>query len=207
MAGKTSFIKMVGANVVLGRTLGLCTASRAVIPVAGVMTHVRAEHSIESGRSRYFDEIDAVLELFRSLERDDCRLFLIDELLNGTNTLERIAAARAVLEALSDRAQVIVTTHDVELQALMPGRFDLFHFAEAPDAEGFFDYRLRPGPSTERNAIRLLERLGFPTDVVARAMVYAEQPAKAGRCVEVPSGSDLPERGTFEAWPDSEVRR
>ena len=100
-------------------------------------------------------------------------MFLIDELFSGTNTIERIAAARAVLESISSSATVLVTTHDVELQALLGERFDLYHFREDPDVEGFFDYRLRPGPTNERNAIRLLARLGFPDDIVRRALSFS----------------------------------
>ena len=74
---------------------------------------------------------------------------------------------------LSERALVLVTTHDVELQALLSDRFELFHFREDPDIESMFDYRLRPGATTARNAIRLLERFGFPAPIVASALRYA----------------------------------
>jgi DNA mismatch repair ATPase MutS len=87
--------------------------------------------------------------------------------------VERIAIARAVLERLSRHAQVLVTTHDVELQQYLAGNFDLYHFQESPDIEGFFDYRMRSGAAVERNAIRLLGRVGFPADVVARALALA----------------------------------
>ena len=78
-----------------------------------------------------------------------------------------------MLDSLSSNAQVLVTTHDVELQALLGERFELFHFREDPNVEGFFDYRLRPGRATERNAIRLLARLGFPDDIVQSALNFA----------------------------------
>ena len=103
------------------------------------------------------------------------RLFVIDELFNGTNTLERIAAARAVLEVLCRNALVLVTTHDVELQDCLVNRYELYHFQEEPEVEGFFDYKLRRGAATDRNAIKLLERMGFPGDVLANAMAYASQ--------------------------------
>ena len=84
--------------------------------------------------------------------------------------MERIAIARAVLERLCLDAQVLVTTHDVELQPYLSDDYDLYHFQENPDVEGFFDYQLRPGAATERNAIRSLDRVGFPVAVVACAM-------------------------------------
>jgi DNA mismatch repair ATPase MutS len=175
MAGKTTFIKMVGTNIILGRTLGICLASKATVPRSGVRASIRGEHSVESGKSHYFAEIEAILSFIESAKRGDRSVFLIDELFSGTNTVERIAGARAVLQSISSKAQILVTTHDVELQALLGQRFDLYHFQENPDVEGFFDYRLRPGRATERNAIRLLERMGFPEEIVQRAMTFATE--------------------------------
>lgn len=80
-------------------------------------------------------------------------------------------------------AIVLVTSHDVELQALLDGAYALYHFQENPEVEGYFDYRLRPGPATGRNAIRLLERLGFPHEITANAFAYANPggtPTSAG---------------------------
>jgi len=175
MAGKTTFIKMIGANIVLGRTLGFCFATEAAIPRSSVMASIRGDHSIESGKSHYFAEIEAVHSFIENARRGDCRVFVIDELFSGTNTVERLAAARAVLESLSRNAQVLVTTHDIELQSVLADRYDLYHFREDPEIEGFFDYRLRSGATTARNAIRLLDRMEFPADVVSAAMAYAEE--------------------------------
>jgi MutS-like protein len=173
MAGKTTFIKTVGLNMVFGQTLGFCFASSAVLPRSIARAAIRGEHSVESGRSHYFAEVEAIRSFLESARQGQCRVFLIDELLSGTNTVERIATARAVLESLSSNAQVLVTTHDVELQALLGERFELYHFREDPNVEGFFDYRLRPGRATERNAIRLLARMGFPDDIVTGALSFA----------------------------------
>lgn len=175
MAGKTTFIKSVGLQLLIGQTLGFCLAREARLPRVPVMTSIRGDHSVAEGKSHYFAEVEAIRAFIDLHERGVPAVFLIDEPFSGTNTVERIAAARAVLDALSRRATVLVTTHDVELQALMPDRFELCHFQENPDVEGFFDYRLRPGRATERNAIRLLERMGFPERVVADAMAYVQE--------------------------------
>jgi hypothetical protein len=178
MAGKTTFIKMVGLNVIFGRTLGFCLATRALIPVTGVMASIRSEHSVESGKSKYFAELEAVRNFIVKAGRGECGLFLIDELFNGTNTVERLAAGRAVLESLADQALVLATTHDVELQKDLDSRYDLYHFQANPDVEGYFDFRLRSGRSSQRNAIRLLEREGFPAEIVAGALAYSERYAQ-----------------------------
>jgi len=174
MAGKTTFIKMVGANIILAHTLGVCFAAAAVIPRSKVRASIRAEHSIESGKSHFFAELERILSFVQMAERGDPAVFLIDELFRGTNTPERIAAAKAVLERLGANTQVLVTTHDIELQNLLGAGFLTFHFVENPDLPEVFDYRLHPGLSASRNAIKLLEKLGFPPPVVAEARRLAD---------------------------------
>lgn len=174
MAGKTTFIKMIGINIILGRTLGFCLASKATLPNSSVMASIRGEHSVESGKSHYFAELEAIHLFIERAKQGVCKVFLIDELFNGTNTVERLAAARAVLECLSAYAQVLVTTHDVELQDDLARIYALYYFQEDPDVDGYFDYQLRSGKSTKRNAIALLARKGFPSDLVAQAMAYSK---------------------------------
>jgi len=149
--------------------------------VAGFYPQLQPPATVESGRSRYFAEIDANLGFIESAAQGDCQVLVIDELFSGTNTIERVAAAKAVLEALSARVQVLVTTHDVELQQLLSERFDRYHFREDPTVEGFFDYKLRSGASYERNAIRLLERLGFPPEIIREALVLVDQQKTSGK--------------------------
>ncbi len=175
MTGKTAFMKVVGLNIVFAQTLGFCLATSATIRRSAVMAAIRGEQGIEDGKSRYLDEIQSILGFVRLAERGDCRVFIIDEIFSGTNTAERIAAGKAVLDDLSRHAQVLATTHDVELQELLSERFERLHFREDPDVDGFFDYKLRVGASKERNAIRLLERVGFPPRIIEEAMQLAER--------------------------------
>lgn len=170
MAGKTTFVKMLAINAILGRTVGFCLAARAVLPRLPVMAAVQGQHSVETGKSHYFAEIEAIRSFLDTETHHRGGLFLLDEPFSGTNTAERIAIACAVLRALSERSVVLVTTHDVELQGLLGERYTLYHFQEDPDVEGYFDYRLRNGAATERNAIRLLARIGFPSEVIGEAM-------------------------------------
>ena len=170
MGGKTTFIKMIGINVIFGRNLGICLAARARIPHIPVMACIRSQQSVESGKSRYFDEIEAILSFLRSGAQTP--QLVLDEPFSGTNTTERIAAAKAVLAALSLHSVALATTHDVELQGLLVERFDLYHFLERPDLAALFDFRLRSGPCTEGNALRLLARIGFPAEIVGEAMAY-----------------------------------
>ncbi len=70
---------------------------------------------------------------------------------------------------------MLATTHDAQLQQLLADRFDLYYFQEDPGIDGYFDYRLRRGISSEHNAIRLLERVGFPPAVIQDALAQASR--------------------------------
>jgi hypothetical protein len=169
MAGKTTFIKMVGTNIILGRTLGVCFAAAAAVPRSKVMASIRVEHSVESGKSHFLAELERILSFVQAAERDGQAVFLIDELFRGTNTPERVAAGKAVLESLGAHTQVLVTTHDVELQHLLGPSFLTFHFVENPELPEVFDYRVHPGIATSKNAIKLLEKVGFPPAIIREA--------------------------------------
>lgn len=173
MAGKTTFIKMLGINAVLARTLGICLASRAIVPRVRVLASIQGSHSVASGKSHYFTEVERIQSFFDTVDQEQPSLLIIDELFSGTNTIERIAIARSVLEALARNAIVLATTHDVELQTALKAHYNCYHFQEDPDVDGYFDYRLRSGATRARNAIRLLAEMGFPQSVIAKAMACA----------------------------------
>lgn len=105
------------------------------------------------------------------MSREGNHLFLLDELFKGTNTVERIAIAKAVLSALiRQRNIVFVSTHDIEPASLLKDEYDPYHFCEnVENGVLSFDYKLKPGPVTERNAIRILEICGYPQEVVQEA--------------------------------------
>jgi MutS domain V len=178
MTGKTTFIKMIAMNVVLGHTLGICLADQAILPRSPVRALIHGDQSIEEGKSRYFAEAEAIRAFIAEAATGECGIFILDEPYSGTNTVERIAVAKAVLGAIGAKAQALVTTHDVELQHLLGANFQLFYFQEDPSVATFFDHKLHSGASTQRNAIRVLERLGYPAHIITEALatVAAREP-------------------------------
>jgi hypothetical protein len=168
MAGKTTFIKTIGLNVILARTIFVCLAERASLPRRIVRSSIKLDEKVIDGNSYYSREIEQIREFLNCPEHRF--LFLIDEIFRGTNTIERIAIGAATLRYLNQRNMVLVTTHDVELQPLLHDCSRLFHFSEQVDGNRYyFDYILRDGPCRAGNAIKLIELKGFPPNLVEEA--------------------------------------
>jgi len=175
MAGKTTFMRTVGLNLILARTLNIALAREALLPRAVVASSIRREDSLQAGQSYYFAELERLLAFIRAGDGESLHLFLIDEIFRGTNTTERIAASAAVLEHLGRRHLVVVTTHDLELQGMLGDAYQVSHFSEQiVDGQCRFSYRIQPGPCTSRAAIRLLEINGYPERIIRRASALAD---------------------------------
>lgn len=171
MAGKTTFIKTLAVNLLLAQTLGVCLARKAVLPPARVRTMIAREDIIGSGQSYFYFEASELLRMLQDAERSGHEhWFVLDEIFRGTNALERVAAGNAVLNHLNTHGLVVASTHDHELTKLLRNDFDLYHFSEViTDKEAKFDYLLRKGPCTTRNAIKLLILAGYPKSVTDQA--------------------------------------
>ncbi|MHB8797946.1 MAG: MutS-related protein [Thermoanaerobaculia bacterium] len=183
MSGKTTFLKTLGVNALLARTLTTCAARRWEAPAFEVVSAMGRNESLTEGTSYYLAEVRRVGELIEATAGTTPRLFLLDELFRGTNTLERIAAGKAVLARLARGPHLVaVASHDLELVPLLHGAYVPYHFREEI-AGGVlsFDYRLRPGPSSTRNAIALLAWAAYPPEVVADALATVETLLSAGR--------------------------
>lgn len=176
MAGKTTFIKTIGVNLLLARTLGFCFAKSAVFPNADVFSTIRRKDDLLEGKSYYYVEIETLLEFIKVSDSDKLCLFLIDEIFRGTNTVERLAASSSVLKYLGNRSMVLVTTHDIELEAMIAGGYKMYHFEEQViNGVHSFDYKIKQGPCKSRNAIHLLEISGYPEGIIKEASSTAEK--------------------------------
>ncbi len=171
MAGKTTLLRALGANQVLA-LLGAPVAAadlktRPILP----WTAMRVQDSINEGVSFFMAELRRLRRVVDAA-REGPTLFLLYEILQGTNTAERRTAARIVLNHLLETGSIgAVTTHDLTLADapdLRPRSVNI-HFREdvLEDDEGRrrlnFDYQLRPGPATSKNALILLEMVGLGT--------------------------------------------
>jgi len=183
MSGKTTFLKTLGVNALLARTLATCAARSWEAPPYEVVAAMGSRDSLTEGTSYYLAEVRRVGALLGASVGAAPRLFLLDELFRGTNTVERIAAGKAVLDRLATSPHLVaVASHDLELVPLLHGTYVPYHFREeVAGGELSFDYRLRPGPSSTRNAIALLEWAGYPAEVVADALGSVEALLAGGR--------------------------
>jgi len=171
MSGKSTLLRAIGINAVLANAGGpVCAASLALGRVR-VATSMRVSDSLEEGTSRFYAELKKlklVLDLAKTGEGGTL-LFLLDEILHGTNTRERLIGARAILRHLVERgAMGAVSTHDLglgDLESEMPSHVQNVHFEEQVEGETMtFDYALRPGIVQSSNALRLMKIVGL--DVV-----------------------------------------
>lgn len=182
MSGKTTFIRAVGVNVVLAQTLNTVLAESYEAPELVVRASIGRNDDLSSGKSYYLAEVESIGSLVAASGGERQQLFLVDEIFRGTNTTERVAAGRAVLAWLT-RANdiVLVATHDLELLELLAGQYTPFHFREqVVNDELYFDYTMRAGISSTRNAIAMLRLMHFPPALVDDATATAERLARRG---------------------------
>lgn len=173
-SGKSTFIKAVAICGILAQTLHTCTARRFCTRPVLVMTSMAVRDDITANESYFMTEIKSLLRILKKIPDVHCACY-IDEILKGTNTIERIAASVAVLGFLRKLdCLCMVATHDIELTQLLGNSYDNYHFRESMSDSGIeFDYRIYPGPSRTRNAILLLDHLGFEPSITQQAMALA----------------------------------
>lgn len=176
MSGKSTLLRSIGLAAVLGQAGSVVCASRVVMTPLRTFTSMRIHDSLTGGVSLFMAEllrlkalVDAADE--GSREGAPALLYLIDEVLQGTNSEERrVAARRIITHLLSSNAIGAVTTHDLALHedpTLDPASSKV-HFRETVGEAGSdvlsFDYVLRPGLATSRNALKLLRLVGLGAD-------------------------------------------
>jgi DNA mismatch repair ATPase MutS len=171
MSGKSTFIRAVAINSILAQTIYTCFAAEFTTPVLKVFSSIRIADNVQDGKSYYFEEVNTIKGLIEASEKAFQNLFIIDEVFKGTNTIERVAAAKAILTFLNKNENIVlVSSHDIELVELLYSEFELYHFAENIENENLvFDHRLKPGPLKSRNAIKILSISNYPAEVIEEA--------------------------------------
>lgn len=178
MAGKSTFIKAININILTSQVLNTSFSNLYAAPIWRLMTSMTIKDDLTENSSYYMEEVYSIQRLLKCSEKlDQQYLFTIDEIFKGTNTIERISTAKAILEYLNSRNHLIlVSTHDIELTKMLNDGFDLYYFQESiTDNSLSFDYQLKKGILRKSNAIKILEITGYPTSITKEAMALANK--------------------------------
>lgn len=208
-SGKSTFLKTVALGAVLSQTICTVPAKRFSAPFYRVMTSMALRDNLTGGESYFMAEIRALKRILDAcgenvgMEAGGCEadaadvmdkadgacgqgpspvLCFVDEVLRGTNTVERIAASSRILKSLTGRRVLcFAATHDIELTHLLEKEYDNYHFEETIERGDIsFNYLLKEGRAQSRNAIRLLEVMGYDKDVTKEAELLAEHFLETG---------------------------
>jgi ABC-type branched-subunit amino acid transport system ATPase component len=166
MAGKSTLLRAIGLNVVLAQCgAPVCCSSLTLSPLA-VGASITVQDSLQSGLSRFYAEIQRLKQITDLASATQPTLFLLDELLSGTNSHDRRVGTEALLRGLLARNAIgLITTHDLaltEIAAELNGRAINMHFGDRFSAgELHFDYKLTPGIANSTNALQLMRSIGL----------------------------------------------
>jgi len=167
MSGKSTLLRSMGLAAVMAQAgAPVCARKLRLSPLA-VRTSVKISDSLASGVSHFYAEVARLKGVLDATREAAPVFFLLDEILHGTNSNERQIGARWLLSELVEKNAIgAVSTHDVELCRLPPHLMDHVlqcHLRESVEAGKMtFDYRLRPGPVSGGNALRLMRLVGLP---------------------------------------------
>lgn len=168
MTGKSSFLRTVGVNLRLAYAGGTVQAQMLRLAPFRLFTSIHVSDSLAEATSYFYAEVRKLTALLEELNRegDHPLFFLIDEIFRGTNNRERLIGSRAYVAALVGRRGTgMIATHDLELAQLASSHPAVanYHFRDdVQNGRMVFDYKLRPGPSTTTNALRIMQQFGLP---------------------------------------------
>lgn len=166
MSGKSTLLRTIGVNAVLAQAGAPVRARRLRLSSLNIGASIRIQDSLQEGTSRFYAEITRLRQIMDTAANRPPVLFLIDELLHGTNSHDRRIGAEAIVRGLVNRHAIgLVTTHDLALAHIadaLGARGANVHFQDhLEDGRMHFDYRLRSGVVQKSNAIALMRSVGL----------------------------------------------
>ncbi len=181
-SGKSTFLKTIAINAILSQTIYTSLARNYQADMFYIYSSMALRDDIMSSESYFIVEIKSLKRILDAGRIRKPILCFIDEVLRGTNTVERIAASAKIMESLAQQHILcFAATHDIELTHLLEERYSNYHFQEEiEENDVHFNYRLFAGRATTRNAIKLLGVIGYENDIIEDAERIAERFAKTG---------------------------
>lgn len=175
-SGKSTFIKTLAINAILAQTIYTSVSKGYKGSFFMIYSSMALKDNLFGNESYYIVEIKSLKRILDRVNQEYPILCFIDEVLRGTNTLERIAASSRILAALArDNTLVFAATHDIELTHILEDDYSNYHFQERiENNQILFDYKLYKGKAVSKNAIKLLDMMGYPKEITASAESAAE---------------------------------
>ena len=168
MSGKSTLLRTAGINLVLAYAGAPVCAHSFRASFMSINTCMRVSDNLGENISSFYAELLRIKRIVQEAETGKRVFFLLDEVFKGTNSLDRHTGARVLIKKLSQTNSLgLVSTHDLELCDLAQEnkRVANYHFQEYyQEGKIYFDYKLRPGPSTTRNALFLMQLAGIEVD-------------------------------------------
>lgn len=171
MAGKSTFLRSLGLAALLSQTAVFSPSESYKGPLFQIRSSMSVQDELAEGKSFFHREAENLLAIYKDAQTEAPSLLFVDEILKGTNSAERLAAAIEILRELEgQRALLCVATHDTALAEALKQGYECWHFTDQQkDGQRSFDYQLKRGIVQTTNALATLEALGFPSALMERA--------------------------------------
>lgn len=182
-SGKSTFLKTIALCSLLAQTIQTVPAESYCAPIFRIFSSMTLRDDLEGGDSYYMVEIKALKRVIDESKKGGNKvLCFVDEVLRGTNTVERIAASTEILRYFSqENVLCFAATHDIELTGMLNDVYDYYYFeGDITENDIHFHYHLQAGVAKTRNAIQLLKLMGYETEIVERAETMAQRFLKEG---------------------------
>lgn len=171
-SGKSTFLKMVAICAIFAQTIGIVPAKQYAASRFRIYSSMALRDNLATSESYFIVEIKSLKRIVDATQEDQTPILcFVDEILRGTNTIERIAASSQILKGLiTSRVICFGATHDIELAGILADYYENYHFEEELEKETVrFPFKLLKGKATTKNAIKLLGILGYDKEIVKSA--------------------------------------
>jgi hypothetical protein len=166
MAGKSTFLRSIGVNVVLAQAGAPVCASNLTLSPVQLMSSMRIADNLAENTSTFYAELKKLKTIIEAVNRHEKAFILLDEILRGTNSMDRHKGSEALIAQLvKQKAVAVIATHDLELARMenqFPDSIENYHFdVQVEGEELYFDYKLKEGVCTSLNASILMKKIGI----------------------------------------------
>jgi len=177
-SGKSTFLKTLALNAVLAQSIHTVCADSYIADYFRIYSSLTLKDNIFDGDSYYMAEIKSIKRIMDAYAKEGAPvLAFVDEVLRGTNTIERISASSVILQQMAGlNGFCFAATHDLELTEILKNYYENVHFEESIENNDIvFPYRLQKGKATSRNAIALLAIMGYDSAITNMARNQAQR--------------------------------